>query len=156
MIKKIISLKQIYLIVILVLVDEFSKIIINNSLSPGEIIGIFPFFSITSVKNYGISFNIFTDKPFLIFLLTMLSFILLFYLLHEYSYRKLMQYAIVIIIAGAIGNFLNRIFLGYVIDFFQISFFNWNFPIFNCADVYISIGFLLILLDFYLENRRGS
>jgi len=100
---------------------------------------------LTFVENPGVAFGMFSGQRWFILLLTgaITAALVYFYLklpkTKEYKYVRM---AMVLIFAGAIGNMIDRIFRGYVVDFFEFTFFNW--PVFNVADIYVVIGVLVL------------
>ena len=111
------------------------------------------FFNISSVKNYGISFGILNNlnNPKIIFsILTIIMsiYIISLYFKQEFNnlYKKI---ALSLIISGAYGNMIDRIYNGYVIDFLDFHYKNYHWPSFNIADISICCGvFIIILYDF--------
>jgi len=127
---------------IILLLDQFSKYIIKldyiNLLNKNYVL-----FRIDFVKNYGAAFNLFSEYRTLLSLISFIFSIILIYIItnkHNVNYIDLYGYSF--ILGGTLGNGLDRIFKGYVIDFINLNFI--NFPIFNIADISINIGFILI------------
>ena len=132
--------KSTLLIIILVILDQLSKIYFI-----GKDIKLFSFLSLTYVKNTGISFGIFQGYNLLFIFLTLLVILLVLYI-----YKKNSKYSLPLnlILAGAIGNLIDRIFRGFVIDFINFKF--W--PVFNLADSLIVIGALLLVYKLLKEK----
>lgn len=105
--------------------------------------------SFTYVENRGAAFGMMTGKQIFLIVVTIVALI---YLIYKYykdvrkSKDKLLKAGFILIISGAIGNLIDRIFLGYVIDFIKLEFI--DFPVFNFADIYVSIG--CIIISFYI------
>lgn len=113
-------------------------------------------FHLTYTENTGAAFNIFTDRQaFLIIITSVFLILLICYLIHSHrKYNKfiLSNLAITFIIAGGMGNLISRVRLGYVIDIFDFRLI--KFAIFNCADIFITAGtILLILCVFFFEKN---
>ena len=132
---------------IIIVIDIISKLLISNTLIENESISIIPkFFYITYAKNTGVAFSMLKGNRILIILATTLiiGFIL------KYIYNKKIifqeQIAISLILGGSIGNLIDRIVYGYVIDFLDIKLGNYNYPIFNIADSSIVIGVIIFLI----------
>lgn len=144
-----------------VLIDQYSKMYIADTFYFGESITIIPdFFNITHVRNPGAAFGIFADShPVLrsILLLGTPPLAVLLICIFVFKNKKLATleiYAYSLIIGGALGNFVDRFRLGFVVDFldFHISR-RLTWPAFNFADSFITIGaFVLILLSFQKSN----
>ena len=82
------------------------------------------------------------------------SFVLFYYLLKEIDFKEkpLYSIAITLLIAGAIGNFIDRMLLGYVVDFLDFIIFGYNFPTFNVADMALVIGVTIFAIDIFKED----
>jgi signal peptidase II len=112
----------------------------------------FILFRIDLVKNYGAAFNIFSgNRIFLSLVSISFSIILLFLLLRKNKSNVIELYSFSFILGGTIGNGLDRVLKGYVIDFINLDII--NFPVFNIADLSINIGFILILYFIFKNNR---
>ncbi|KGF92869.1 Lipoprotein signal peptidase [Prochlorococcus marinus str. MIT 9123] len=111
----------------------------------------FIFFKLDFVKNYGAAFNIFSgSRIFLSMISIIISIILLSLILRKYTSNILEIYSYSFILGGTIGNGIDRIFMGFVIDFINLNFI--NFPVFNIADISINIGFILIIYSIFKNN----
>ena len=151
-------MRVLFVSAILVLADQISKAIVVRTMSLYESIPIVQdFFHFTYITNDGMAFGI--DFPFgyLIFsaVSVLLTVFLFFYLWSVKNHSIVIRLGLALIIAGAIGNSIDRLFLGEVIDFldFMIGDFSWY--IFNLADSYVTVGMVLILIDsIILEKKR--
>ena len=132
--------------------DQFSKHIISknyNSIINKELI----FFNIDYLKNYGAAFNIFSGSRILLSTVSIIFSFLLIYIILKNNISKtldLLSYSF--ILGGTMGNGLDRIFKGYVVDFINLNFI--NFAVFNIADVSINIGFILILYNLFKLGHK--
>ena len=112
----------------------------------------FILFSIKIIENNGAAFNIFSESLLFLSFISVLSSIIIFIvILFNKSINYFDRYALSFILGGCIGNGLDRISNGFVIDFIKLNFI--NFPIFNIADISINIGFLLILYTLIKNNN---
>ena len=145
----------IILSIIFLIVDQITKILVVNSLVPGENIEIIKnIFSIIYTNNTGAAFSILLGKRiFLIVVAVLIIGVLLYYIKRNKIEKKIDIIALSFIIGGSLGNLIDRIIRGYVIDFISIKIGNYNFPIFNVADILIVIGVFLLLLS---SRRRQS
>ena len=141
----------ILLSILIILSDQFTKNIINinhTSLIKNDLL----FFSIDYVKNYGAAFNILSgSRIFLSTVSTIITLFLIYFILYK---RFITNYDLLgysFILAGTIGNGIDRIIRGYVIDFINLNFI--DFPVFNIADISINIGFILIIFGL-IKNKR--
>lgn len=140
-----------YLIIIsIVLLDQISKYLAVRNI---VINGNYKFFNglleFKFVKNYGAAFGILQERKWLFIVITIIVISVLMVYLIKYSaeIHMLNKIAISILIGGAIGNFIDRIRLGYVIDFIQVDIIkSINFPVFNIADIFIVIGTALLMI----------
>lgn len=142
---------------IVFLVDQGTKYLIATGLSIGEQIPVIGnFFLITSHRNRGAAFGILQDQRwFFIVITTVVVIGIVWYMLKVKNQpNKLLPVALSLVLGGAIGNFLDRAVSGEVVDFLQLNFGSYTFPIFNVADSCIVVGVALIILDSLLEIRR--
>ena len=137
--------------IFIVLIDQFTKYLMfyNKKLFINKD---FLLFKLDFVKNYGAAFNIFSGSRIFLSLISIIFSILLIYLmLWKNNLIVLDLYSYSFILGGTIGNGVDRIFKGYVIDFINLNII--NFPVFNVADVAINIGFVFLLLNIFKNNR---
>lgn len=145
----------IILSIIFLIIDQITKILVVNQLLPGENIEIIKnIFSIIYTNNTGAAFSILLGKRiFLIVVAVLIIGVLLYYIKRNKIEKKIDIIALSFVIGGSLGNLVDRIVRGYVIDFISIKIGNYNFPIFNVADILIVIGVFLLLLS---SRRRQS
>ena len=137
------------------LADRISKHLIVSSLKVGKSVTIIKnFFSITLAKNTGIAFSLLEGKIGIIILLTILVILLLLEMLKKENKEK-EKICYAVIIGGAIGNLLDRLLYGYVIDFLDFKIFGYDYPIFNIADSCIVIGIILLLIISFTEKGEN-
>ena len=141
----------ILLSIVITVFDQYSKNIIsenNKSLINKNII----LFSIDYVKNFGAAFNLFSgSRIFLSIISLTITVILLYIIINKNNISKLDLLSYSLILAGTIGNGIDRIIKGYVVDFINLNFI--NFPVFNVADLSINIG-LILLIYAYIKYKR--
>ena len=141
-----------YLLIITVfsILDQLSKIYINLNfyklLNKDLLI-----FTIEFVRNYGAAFNIFYGSRLFLSFISIISTIILFYLIFISENKFINKYGLSFILAGSIGNGIDRILNGYVIDFINIKFI--DFPVFNIADILINIGVLILIINYFKYKR---
>jgi signal peptidase II len=147
---------QYYLIALLILVaDHAAKWIVRAKLYPREALEIIPgYLRLSYLHNSGVAFGLFDEiesvwKPYILGGMAIVAVAaIVIYGLHVSQSRKLLQLALAITLGGILGNFIDRIFRGYVIDFIEFHIkevFHW--PTFNIADSAITIGIILLLID---------
>jgi signal peptidase II len=129
--------------ILIILSDKLTKYIINlnhTSLINNDLI----FFSIDYVKNYGAAFNILSgSRIFLSTVSTIITLYLIYFILFKKNISNLNLLSYSLILAGTVGNGIDRIIKGYVIDFINLNII--DFPVFNIADISINIGLILII-----------
>jgi len=145
-------------ILILIFLDQVTKWwIINYVMQPIKILPITPFFNIVLTWNSGISFGIFSNQGgFSVIILSTLAILIVFFLavwLVKAENRKLII-GLIFIIGGAIGNIIDRVYHGAVIDFLDFHINNYHWPAFNLADSCIFIGAALIILDSLFPDKK--
>ncbi len=151
-------MRVLFVSAVLVLADQVSKTIVVRTMSLYESVPVIQnFFHFTYITNDGMAFGI--NFPFGYFIFTTISILLtaflFWYLWSVRNHSIIIRLGIGLIIAGAIGNLIDRIFLGEVIDFldFMIGDFHWY--VFNLADSYVTVGMGLVLFDsIALEKKR--
>ena len=136
--------------IIFLLIDIISKILIDNFLELNEsFIIVKSFFNFTKVYNYGASWSILTGYQILLIILAIVVLIVLSYYQKRFKNNKRNILAFACLYAGIIGNLINRILFGYVIDFLDFNIFGYNYPVFNIADVLIVLGTLLLIIAIF-------
>ena len=133
------------------IIDQLSKIYIDLNyhklLSKDLLV-----FTIDLVRNYGAAFNILSGSRLFLSFISVISTIILSYFIFIRENKLINKYGLSFILAGSIGNGIDRILNGYVIDFIKIK--SIDFPVFNIADIVINIGvFILIISYFRYKNK---
>ena len=145
--------------IILLCIDQISKLLVVNLLTKTDSITIIKnFFYLTYINNDGAAFSILVGKRIFLILIAVLVIVMLIsYIKKNNIQNKLELVSISLIIGGSLGNLMDRVVRGYVIDFLDFKLFNYNFPIFNLADTFIVIGVILLLLkEIRKENNLDS
>ena len=137
-----------FIFFVLVVFDLLSKKIVFDSIDLHTFISLTFFLDLTHIHNFGVSFGLFSGliSPRLLIILGLLVVGFIFYLMKSAS-DMFEEWSFLIIISGALSNIIDRIFNGYVIDFiyFHYKYFFW--PAFNFADIYITIGIIMIVIN---------
>ena len=137
--------------IFVVLIDQLSKYLMfyNNKLLINKD---FLLFKLDFVKNYGAAFNIFSGSRLFLSLISIFFSILLIYLIfRKNTLNSFDLYSYSFILGGTIGNGIDRIYKGFVVDFINLNII--NFPVFNIADISINIGFVFLLYNIFKNNR---
>ena len=152
-------MKILFVSAVLVLTDQISKTVVRNTMSLYASIPVIPeFFHLTYITNDGMAFGI--NFPFGIYVFSGISIIftgfLFWYLWSIKDDEIVLRTGVALILAGAIGNLIDRIFLGEVVDFldFMIGDFHWY--VFNLADSCVTVGLGFVLYDSLVLNRKKS
>mgnify|MGYP000862953726 FL=1 len=143
--------KLLFLMTILIIVlDQVSKYAAAKYLKGGSPhIIIKNFFQLYYVENYGAAFGILQNRKVFFIIITSIVIISITFFLFRcsYSLNKLMKVSLCMLMGGAIGNLIDRIRLGYVVDFISIRFGKgYDFPVFNVADMFVVTGTILIMI----------
>ncbi len=145
-------LKWLWLSVIALILDQWSKIAVDSSMRLYESIALFPGFNLTYVHNTGAAFSLLSEaggwqRWFFAALALIISVVLIVWLYRLKNHETLLAIALALVLGGAIGNLIDRLAYGYVIDFLDVYYQSWHWPAFNIADSAISVGVFLMLLE---------
>ena len=138
--------------ILLVMLDVFSKGVVERSLADGSSIDLLPFLQLVLVYNRGAAFGFLGEAsgwqlPFFAAVGAIVSIVIVIRLARAAATQKWFEVALVLILAGAVGNLIDRIRVGYVIDFIELYYGAWRFPAFNVADMAIFLGALMLILE---------
>ena len=137
--------------IFIVLIDQITKYVISHNYKI-LVNKDFLLFRLDFVKNYGAAFNILSGSRIFLSLISIIFSILLIYLIvRKNTLNTLDLYSYSFILGGTIGNGIDRIYKGFVVDFINLNII--NFPVFNIADISINIGFIFILYRIFKDNR---
>ena len=137
--------------IFIILIDQITKYLIfyNHKIFLNKD---FLLFKLDFVKNYGAAFNIFSGSRIFLSLISFIFSILLIYLIFRKNTLNFFDlYSYSFILGGTIGNGIDRIYKGFVVDFINLNII--NFPVFNIADISINIGFIILLYNIFKNNR---
>ena len=141
--------------IIVILVDQISKITIAKTFVYAQVKAITSFFNLTLVYNKGAAFSFLASESgwqrYLFTGLGIVAALVIVYMLKRHAGQRLFCWALALVLGGAIGNVIDRMLYGHVIDFLDFYWGGWHFPAFNVADSAICIGAGLFILD---ELRR--
>ena len=140
--------KVIFFSFLFIFLDFIVKIIIKSNMDVYDSINIIPsFFSITYVRNTGAAFSIMENSRVLFIIIALVSLILIHkYLIMNKVINKFLMISYSMLIGGIMGNMVDRILYGYVIDYLSFNIFGYSFPIFNLADTFIVVSIIMLLL----------
>ena len=145
--------------ILLIIIDQSTKVYIAKIMMKNnfENIKLFSFLNITFVRNTGISFGLFSDGGLIgRYFFTSFSMIVgsLLFIMSILNKEKLIQVSLIFISSGAIGNAVDRIYFGGVIDFIDFFIYNFHWPAFNFADICITLGVILLLFDNIFNKKK--
>lgn len=142
----------------MLIIDQLSKIIVINNIEPSTGIKLINnFLYITFVKNEGAAFSILQGgRIFFIVLSIFVLVIMIKYIFDDKNIRKIEVLSYSLLIAGIIGNLIDRIVYGYVVDFIDIYLFGYDFPVFNVADMCIVIGAVVLASTYMTRGEKDE
>jgi signal peptidase II len=144
-----IILTNLLLLALCIILDQISKQFMTEFLTskPLKSYPVLPFFSFTLALNTGVSFSFFSELENGRVLLSVVAIAISLFLLYLFLREKtqLLSFAYMLIISGAVGNTIDRLTLGGVIDFLHFYIKNWHYPIFNLADCFIFVGAMILI-----------
>lgn len=138
-----------------VVIDQLTKYLVVKNMELGQSIPLIPdVFHLTSHRNMGAAFGILQNQRLLFIVITIAVIIgIIVSLIRVGNRQPTLSLALSLVLGGAIGNFIDRVSTGKVVDFLDFTLI--NFPIFNVADAAITIGVGLLILDLVLESKRS-
>ena len=139
--------------------DQFTKALIIGSFQHGEGITVTTYFNVVRVHNEGAAFSFLAGasgwQRWFFTALGLAAAVFIVWMLRTHGGQRLFGFALALILGGAVGNVIDRLLHGYVVDFIQIHYGDWYFPSFNVADSAISVGAACLILDEILRVRRS-
>ena len=143
------------------LLDQFTKMQVVQNLYLGQRNELTVFFNLVHVRNYGAAFSFLSEaggwqRWFLTFVSAIASMVIVYWIKKSDEKKYLETLSLIIILGGALGNFYDRLILGYVIDFLDFHWSGVHFPAFNIADTAITIGAILFIADNLIFNRYAK
>lgn len=144
---------------VVVLVDQFTKVLILGYYRLGDSTVVTSFFNVVRVHNHGAAFSFLADasgwQRWFFTALGVVAVGCMLWLLRVHAGQRLFCFALACIMGGAVGNVIDRLMHGYVVDFLDFHSHGLHFPAFNVADSAISLGAACLILDEFLRVRRG-
>jgi len=152
--------KWAWLVAILVGIDQLTKWVVENTFTYGERVNLLPIFDLTLIYNTGAAFSFLASgsgwQRWVLIAIALVAIVFILWLLkHEYK-RTLTALSLILILSGAIGNLIDRVWHGHVIDFLLLYHGYWYFPAFNVADAAISVGAILLIFDEWRRWRQAT
>ena len=150
------NLTLFFLFLTLVILDQFTKALVINFFNLYDSVALLPIINLTFVVNYGFAFGLLNNPSLnqILVSLVILAIIIYFLYLLIKTQDKIFQLTLTLILAGALGNFIDRIFRGFVIDFIDIYIGKYHWPAFNIADSCITVGFVVLMINILFLNKK--
>jgi signal peptidase II len=148
-------------VLLLVVVDQLTKLLIYGYLKPNESLEVTSFLSLTHVHNYGAAFSFLASEDgwqqyFLVSVSSIASLAIIIWMIKTSQTQIFKLAALGLILSGAIGNLIDRALLGFVIDFIDLHYQDFYWPVFNVADMAITLGVVLLLLVDFQQQKSKS
>ena len=147
--------------VAVIAIDQYSKRLITATFELFERLPVVPYFDLVRLHNTGAAFSFLANASgwqnwFFTGVAVAVSALIFWWFYRQPADRIVVPLGLALVLGGAIGNLIDRLQQGYVVDFFLFHYQRWSFPAFNVADAAITVGVILLLFDgFFLEARRG-
>jgi signal peptidase II len=152
-------LKWLWISALTLVLDQASKLAVDGNMQLFESIPLIPYFNLTYVHNTGAAFSFLAQaggwqRWLFAGLAVVMSSIIAVWLHRLQKHETLMAIALALVLGGAIGNLIDRVAYGYVIDFLDVYYQDWHWPAFNIADSAICVGVGLMLLESFGIGRK--
>ncbi|MEO6422852.1 MAG: signal peptidase II [Candidatus Nitrotoga sp.] len=144
---------------IIIIFDQLTKLWISQSFIYGESLPVTDFFNLVLVHNSGAAFSFLSNaggwQRWLFSAIALTASAWIIWLLHRHNHETLFCFSLTLILGGALGNLIDRLAYGYVVDFLDFYWSTYHFPAFNIADSAVTCGAGLLLLDGFTKKKRG-
>lgn len=152
--------KWLRLAALIVALDQLSKLVVDHTLRYGQRMDLLPFFDLTLVYNRGAAFSFLAQgagwqRWFLISIAVVAIVFIVWLMRTQAQQSKRLMLALTLVLAGAIGNLIDRLAYGHVVDFLLLYWHPWYYPAFNVADAAISVGAILLIWDEWQRWRTA-
>ncbi|MCY4209719.1 MAG: signal peptidase II [Gammaproteobacteria bacterium] len=146
------ALRWLWLTLLVIILDQVSKSMAVQWLTLHQALPVLPGFNLTLVHNTGAAFSFLSEaggwqRYFFIALTLVISLVLLVWLTRLPAGKSMLACALALVLGGAAGNLWDRLHYGYVVDFLEVYYNQWSWPVFNIADSAITLGAALLILD---------
>ncbi len=141
----------IILVSVLLGLDLSLKYLVSSYLNTVNIID--NFFSLTYVLNDGAAFSLFTSRTYLLILIALICLFFIIYELKNNLDDRVLSIGYSLVLAGLLGNFIDRLIDGYIIDYLSFKILGYSYPIFNLADILIVVGIVIVIIKEILKER---
>ncbi len=161
MTRRLSDMKWFWLSGVVLILDQCSKLIADALLQFNQPVPLLPFLDLRKVYNPGAAFSFLSDASgwqrwFFVGLTLLVSLVLAVWLRRLQAGQARLALALSLILGGALGNLIDRVVYGYVIDFIDLYYGDWHWPVFNVADSAITVGAGLLILDALLGHKKEA
>lgn len=146
--------KMVIIGVVILIIDQLLKSIIQTYNVHVSLIK--DFFSINYYQNTGAAWSILEGKQVLLIILSIIMLLLIYSMSFSYQNNKINNLGFGFLFGGIIGNLIDRIFFAYVRDFIDLNIFNYDFPVFNIADMAIVFGVIIVLISTFKGDKKNG
>ncbi len=151
------NLRWLWLALLIIVLDQLTKSVAVQWLTLYQAVPVLPGFNLILVHNTGAAFSFLSDaggwqRYFFIILTLVISLVMLVWLTRLPAGKAILACALALVIGGAAGNLWDRLQYGYVVDFIEVYYDKWSWPVFNIADSAITIGAMLLILDAFKRS----
>jgi len=145
---------------LVIALDQLTKYWISSSFSYGESVHVLDIFNLVLVHNTGAAFSFLSDaggmQRWLFSIIAIVASVWIFWLLRKHQQQKLFSLSLSLILGGALGNLIDRVAYGYVVDFLDFHWNTYHFAAFNVADSAITCGAILLIIEGFMERKYGT
>ena len=150
-------LRYLFLSILILFIDQLTKWKMVKVVSLHDFVEVTPYFNLTMAHNYGAAFSFLADaggwqRHFFIIITVIISLVLVVWLSKLERYKRGEAFALSLILGGALGNLVDRVIYGYVVDFIDIHYAGYHWPAFNVADMAIVAGAILLIMDSFKKQ----
>jgi signal peptidase II len=154
-------LRLLWISLLVLVLDQVTKFWIQGVFQPYESLEVLPFFNLVLAFNTGAAFSFLDDaggwqRWFFIGLALLVSAVLVLWLRRLGDDERRTGWGLALVLGGAVGNVIDRIWLGHVVDFLDFYWAEWHWPAFNVADIAITCGVALLLIDGFLPRKTAD
>ena len=147
--------------VVVVVADQFTKWLAQASLIPYQPVPVIPMFNLTLAYNTGAAFSMLSDASgwqrwFFVSLAIVVVIVLFSWVWRMRADERLHAISITLILGGALGNLIDRLLHGYVVDFLDVYYGSYHWPIFNIADSAITVGVVVLIIDMFINQKNET
>jgi signal peptidase II len=145
---------------VIIVLDQITKLIVDNTMFYGQVIPVMPSFNIVLAYNKGAAFSLLANaggwQRLFFSTIAVVASVGIIWVLRKHHQNRLMSLSLSLILGGALGNLIDRIAYGHVVDFIQVFYSTYYWPAFNIADSAITVGAVLMVLDSMKKQPESS